>query len=245
MPLSRRSVLGVLAATAALPALAPMSRAHAQASGPLRIGVIGAGWMGGTVGREWVRAGHEVMFSSRNPDELRAMAQQAGPRASVGLPIDAARFGSVLLSTVPYAALPQLAKDLHDPLQGKFVLDASNPRRDDSALSREAYADGVAVTTARLLAGARIARAFSSVDATQVEASARRNDNKLGVSVASDDAAALELAARLVRDAGCEPVIVGGLAAATSFQAGGPGFRHHVNAAELRRVLGLSDQGAP
>lgn len=242
MPLSRRSALGVLAAAAALPALAPMSRARAQASGPLRIGVIGAGWMGGTVGREWVRAGHEVMFSSRNPDELRTMAQQAGPRASVGLPIDAARFGSVLLFTVPYAALPQLAKDLHDPLQGKFVLDASNPRRDDSALSREAYKDGVAVTTARLLAGARVVRAFSSVDATQVEASARRNDNKLGVSVASDDAAALELAARLVRDAGCEPVVVGGLAAATSFQAGGPGFRHHVNAAELRRVLGLPNQ---
>ena len=85
-------------------------------------------------------------------------------------------------------------------------------------------------------------RAFSSVDATQVEASARRSDNKLGVPVAGDDDAARDLATRLVRDAGCEPVIVGGLAAATSFQAGVPGFRHHVNAAELRRVLGLPDQ---
>ena len=106
MPMSRRSALGLLAAAVALPTLSRVTGARAQASGPLRIGVIGAGWMGGTVGREWVRAGHEVIFSSRNPDELRAMAQQAGPRASVGLPIDAARFGSVLLFTVPYAALP-------------------------------------------------------------------------------------------------------------------------------------------
>ncbi len=239
MSQSRRTILRLLASAAMLPAVAPLTSARAQSPGPLRIGVIGAGWMGGTVGREWVRAGHEVMFSSRHPDELREMAQQAGTRASVGLPIEAARFGSVLLCTVPFAALPQLAKDLHEPLQGKIVLDACNPRRDDSALSREAYADGVAVTTARLLPGARVVRAFSSVDATQVEASARRSGNRLGVPVASDDAAALDMAVQLVRDAGCDPVIVGGLTAATSFQAGGPGFRNHVNAAELRRVLGL------
>lgn len=240
MSMSRRSSLRLLAATAATPALALLNGALAQTSGPLRIGVIGAGSMGGAVGREWVRAGHEVMFSSRNPDNLRAMAAQAGPRASVGLAIEAARFGTVLLFTVPYAALPQLAIDLRSALQGKIVLDACNPRRDDSELSRRAYAQGVAVTTAELLSGARVVRAFSSVDGTQVAASARRSSDKLGVPVAGDDADAVAMAVRLVRDAGCEPVVVGGLAAATSFQAGGPGFRNHLDAEALGRVLGLT-----
>lgn len=239
MTLSRRSTLRLLASLAALPTLAALNRARAQTSSPLRIGVIGAGSMGGAVGREWVRAGHEVMFSSRNPDQLQAMARQAGPRASVGLPIEAARFGTVLLFTVPYAALPQLASDLRSELQGKIVLDACNPPGDDSELSRRAYAEGVAVTTARLLTGARVARAFSSVDGTQVAVSARRSTDKLGVSVASDDADALAMAQRLVRDAGCEPVVTGGLASATSFQRGGPGFRNHLDAQALRVVLGL------
>ncbi len=239
MTISRRASFRLLAAVAASPTLALLNSAQAQTSSPLRIGVVGAGSMGGAVGREWVRAGHEVMFSSRNPDRLQAMAREAGPRASVGLPIDAARFGTVLLFTVPYDALPQLARDLRSELQGKFVLDACNPRRDDSDLSRRAYTQGVAVTTAQLLAGARVARAFSSVDGTQVAASARRSSGKLGVPVAGDDADAVAMAVRLVRDAGCDPVVVGGLASATSFQGGTPAFRNHVDAEALRRVLGL------
>ncbi|MFP2958464.1 NAD(P)-binding domain-containing protein [Myxococcus sp. 1LA] len=63
----------------------------------MRIGVIGAGWLGGTVGRLWVKAGHEVLFSSRHPEELVSMAQELGPRASVGTPRQAAEFGTVLL----------------------------------------------------------------------------------------------------------------------------------------------------
>jgi hypothetical protein len=246
MPISRRSSLRLLAGIASSPSLALLKPTHAQAaqqrqtSKPLRIGVIGAGSMGGAVGRMWVEAGHEVMFSSRHPEELQSLVQRAGPRASAGLPIDAARFGSILLFTVPYAALRQLATDLRSELQGKIVVDACNPRSDDSELSRQAYSEGVAVTTARLLPGARVARAFSSVDGTQVVASARRSNDKLGVPVASDDEAALAIAQQLVLDAGCEPVVTGGLATATSFQRGSPAFRNHQNAQAIRRILGLA-----
>jgi len=71
MKLSRRSIVKTLGVMATLPWLT--SANHAFAAAPTRIGIIGAGSLGGTVGRLWVKAGHEVMFSSRHPEQLQAM----------------------------------------------------------------------------------------------------------------------------------------------------------------------------
>ena len=239
MSLSRRAALGALAAFAALQALVPGKGRAAQT---LRIGIIGAGSQGGTVGRLWVQGGHEVLFSSRHPDELVSMTRPLGPRASVGTPRQAAAFGSVVLFAVPYDALPQLGQDLQAELRGKIVLDATNPGPgSDTALAREAMANGVGPTSAKYLPGTRLVRAFSAVDAWAVSSSATRQSGKLGVPVAGDDAEAVQVAAQLVRDAGCEPVMAGNLAAAKSFQRGGPGFRANTTAPELRRLLGLPE----
>ena len=239
MPLSRRSALGILAAFAALQALAPRK---GRATQSLRIGIIGAGSQGGTVGRLWVQAGHEVLFSSRHPDELVSMTRPLGPRASVGTPRQAAAFGSVVLFAVPYDALPQLGRDLQAELRGKVVLDATNPGPgSDTALAREAMANGVGQTSAKYLPGTRLVRAFSAVDAWAVSSSAARQSGKLGVPVAGDEAEAVQVAAQLVRDSGCEPVVAGNLAAAKSFQRGGPGFRANTTAPELRRLIGLPE----
>ena len=88
---------------------------------PLRIGIIGAGQIGGTLARLWVQAGHEVLLSSRHPDELKPLAQSLGPKARVGTPREAAVFGDVVLVSVPYAALPQLGRDLKAELAGKIT----------------------------------------------------------------------------------------------------------------------------
>ncbi|EER60867.1 NADP oxidoreductase coenzyme F420-dependent [Acidovorax delafieldii 2AN] len=240
MSISRRSALGVLAGLAAFPALLPLKGWAAES---LRIGVIGAGWLGGTVGRSWVRAGHEVMFSARDLDKVRADIAGLGAKASVGSPQQAAAFGSVLLFAVPYDALPDLGRDLAASLRGKVVLDACNPPPGSTTpLTRDAEEAGVGLMSARLLPGARLVRAFSAVDATAIESSAGRSSGKLGVPLAGDDDDAVQVAARLVRDAGCEPVIVGDLKAARSFQRGGPGFRANTTAPELRRRMGLSDR---
>jgi 8-hydroxy-5-deazaflavin:NADPH oxidoreductase len=235
MPLSRRSALSALATIASV----SMFPAEGQ-SGPRRIGVIGSGSLGGTVGRLWVKAGHEVLFSSRHPDELLTMTRPLGTRASAGTVREAAQFGPVVLLAVPYEALPQIGREQQDVLRGKIVLDACNPSyRGDSALASEAQANGVGKTSAKYLPGTRLVRAFSAVDATAVEASASSPRGKLGVPIATDDAQAYQVAAQLVRDAGCEPVQVGDLAASVGFQRGGPGFRANTTAAELRRLLGL------
>src|SRR6476661_4925803 len=135
-------------------AAAKQSRAEPEKSSakPMRIGVIGAGSLGGTVGSVLVKAGHEVKFSSRHPEELAAMVRELGPRASTGTPREAAEFGTVLLFAVPYEALPQLGRDLKDDIRGKVVLDACNTSsKTDSALVREVQANGAGLTSAKLL----------------------------------------------------------------------------------------------
>jgi predicted dinucleotide-binding enzyme len=98
--------------------------APAETTKPMRIGVIGAGSLGGTVGSVLVKAGHEVKFSSRHPEQLISMTRELGSRASVGTPKEAAEFATVLLFAVPYDALPQVGRDLQDVIRGKIVLDA-------------------------------------------------------------------------------------------------------------------------
>jgi len=206
----------------------------------MKIGVIGAGWLGGTVGKIWVQAGHDVCFSSRHPEKYARLSRDLGPRASVGTIEEAAKFGEVALISVPYRALSHIARDLSLALRGKIVFDACNPHAPDPAeLMRAVESQGVALATAEYFPQSRLVRVFSAVDATAIEASAEGRSAPLGVPLASDDDAALRLAETLVRDAGCEPVIVGGLADARSFQRGGPGFRFHTDAAGLRRRLGL------
>jgi 8-hydroxy-5-deazaflavin:NADPH oxidoreductase len=208
----------------------------------MRIGVIGAGWLGGTVGSLWVKAGHQVMFSSRHPEELTSMAEELGPSATVGLPGAAAEFGTVLLFAVPMSALPQLGRDLHSQIAGKIILDACNPSLSGGgdAIDAEARANGVAETSAKYLAGGRLVRAFSCVDADVIKASAAAPANRrIGMPIASDDQQAMAVAARLVGDAGCDPVIVGNLHAARVFQQGNPGWRAHLPADQLRQRMGL------
>ncbi len=236
MILTRRTVVAGLAYSLLLPS-------RLWAAQPLRVGVIGAGSLGGTVGRLWIKSGHEVMFSSRHSEELLPMAKALGPKAFVGTALEAAAYASVLLFAVPYEALPQLGKDLQGQLKGKVVLDACNPAPgSDSTLTKEAEDAGVALTSAKYLPGARLVRAFSAVDTYCIESSANHSGDRVGIPIASDDSAALQIAAQLVLDAGCDPVSVGDLASARSFQRGGPGFRANTSAAELRRLLGLREK---
>jgi predicted dinucleotide-binding enzyme len=207
----------------------------------MRIGVIGAGWLGGTVGKLLVKAGYEVMFSSRHPEELKDMARDLGAKASVGTPAEAATYGDLLLFAVPYEALPQLGVDLKDAIKGKTVLDACNQSADNSALSKEAVANGVGQTSAKYLANTKLVRVFSAVDATAIEASANSKTDKLGVPVAGDDDKAVMVAAQLVKDAGSEPVIVGNLASSKMFERGHPGFRANTTATKLKVLLGLTE----
>lgn len=239
----RRALLGLAAGAAALSLSATLDSVVAQsvAGGPaLKIGVIGSGRLGGTIGGLLAKAGHQVMFSSRHPDELKGLVEAVGPNARAGSVEQAVAFGEVILVAVPYSAMPQVGRDNAKGLAGKIVLDASNPVISrDGEVAKAAQEKGVGEASAEHLKGARLVRAFNSFGAGTFASQARRAGEPLGVPIASDDAEALKVAARLVRDAGFEPVAVP-LARAKEFAPPGPLFTKALPVSELRKALGVA-----
>jgi 8-hydroxy-5-deazaflavin:NADPH oxidoreductase len=241
---NRRALLAgfsVAGASLVLGALPLAGRAQTDSQGsPMKIGVIGAGKIGGAVGTHWAKAGHEVLFSSRHPEQLADLVKRAGPKARAGTPREAAAFGDVLLISVPYGAVPQVGRDFAKELAGKVVLETGNPYpARDGAMAGPALEKGAGLASAEFLPGVRLVRAFTSVPAADVANGAHRSGERIAVPLAGDDKGALEIAARLVEEAGFEPVVVGGLASAKKFDRGTNVFGQALTAAELRRGLGM------
>ena len=238
----RREMLLAGSALALAAALRP-SRVIAQAAGggKSRIGIIGSGHIGGTIGGLWVKAGHPVLFSSRHPEELKDLVAGLGPLARAGTVAEAIAFGDVLFVAIPYGALPQLGQDYAAALKGKIVLDAGNAAAArDGPIADEVERDGIGVVSQKYLAGTHLVRAFNTMSYMIFAREANRPDPKLAIPIAGDDAEAVQVAAALVRDAGFEPVVVGKLADARRFQRGAPGYGQPVTAAELRQKLSLA-----
>src|SRR5688572_9076925 len=123
----RREILRAAAATLALGGLPFAVLAQGAASGKLKIGIVGTGRVGGTLGTVWAKAGHSVLFSSLDLEHDKKLAASVGANARAGTPREAAAFGDVLLISVPYHALPSVGKDLGELLKGKIVIDTCNP----------------------------------------------------------------------------------------------------------------------
>jgi predicted dinucleotide-binding enzyme len=239
--MSKRTRACFAAVTIAIVGIAAESKAAEPATTrPLKIGIIGAGKIGGTLATLWVKAGHEVLISSRHPDELQGLARSLGPKARAGTPREAAVFGDVVLISVPYGALPQVGKDLQAELKGKVVLDTGNPYPErDGEMAVEARRKGTGVASAEFLPGVRLVRAFNAISYRNLRSEAHRTGQLVGIPIAADDKEALQVAARLVRDAGFEPVVVGPLAKAKLFDVGTPVYTQLLTAGELRARLGM------
>ena len=156
-----------------------------------------------------------------------------------GTPHEAAMFGSVILVSVPYSALPQLGADLSKDLADKVILDTSNPvTARDGAMALEAQKKGAGVATAEYLHSRRVVRAFNCIGAATLANEGNRKPERIAIPIGGDDAPALDIAQRLVRDAGFDPVVVGSLARTREFDLGQPLASGQSSAAELRSKLG-------
>ena len=230
----------VVVAAMAVTQLTAGAQTTPQTSRPMKIGFIGSGNIGGAIGELLAKAGHEVFFSSRNPDNLKPLVARVGPRARAGTPREAIAFGDVVFLGVPFSSMPQIGQDYAAALKGKIVLDAGNPNvRRDGPVAEAAVAKGAGLATAELLPGARIVRAFNQLNNKVFLSEAHRAGERLAVPIAGDDKEAMAVAARLVTDAGFEPVVVGPLAAGKSFDSSQPIFLKAMTARELRAALKL------
>lgn len=234
--LRRRDLLkaaGVAAALGVAPLTAPL--AMAADSRKMKIGIIGSGRVGSALGGVWAKAGNEVMFSSRHLETDSRLAAEVGANARAGTPQQAAAFGQVLLLAVPYSAFPELIGSLGNSIKGKVVINASNPfPQRDGEIANEARAKGAGLFDAQLLSGAHVVRAFNAVGAARM-GSAHEDPGRIGMPIAGDDQKAIEVASQLVREAGFEPVVVGGLDMGKYLMPGTPLAGEHTPD-EVRRI---------
>jgi 8-hydroxy-5-deazaflavin:NADPH oxidoreductase len=207
---NRRTFLQAAAATLALSALPLTIRAASEAGGKMKIGVIGSGRIGSTLGGLWVKSGHEVMFSSLDLEHDKKLAASLGPKARAGSSREAAEFGDVILLAVPYRAVPQVGKDLAGVLKGKILIDATNPIvARDGEIATWAREKGAGDASAELLPGARIVRAFNAIGYARLPEFASKPG--VGMPIAGDDPKAIAIASGLIREIGLEPVSIGPL----------------------------------
>ncbi len=213
----------------------------------MKIGIIGSGRIGGHLAAEWAKAGYEVMISSRHPNQLKGLAKKIGPKVKVGTPEEAAKFGEIILLSIPFGEIPNLGREILNALKGKIVMDTCNPYIErDKEIGVEALnsPSGSGVWTAKHLPGAKVVKAFNTIYAEELESEAHREGDPIGVPLASDHKDALETVSILVIDAGCGPYIVGELHRAKEFDNGTEAYGSGASTNELKKIFGPKRKAA-
>ena len=214
----------------------------------MRIGVIGAGRIGGNAARLLAAAGHEVMLSfSREPDRLREQAEAIGERASAGEVDEAARFGEVVILSVPWRLIDAVL-DRAGSLEGKIVIDTTNQYGSGGL---ESLPDGKAAAQVNQerMPGARLVKSFNTLTSGfQASEAGREPHRRVVLFLCGDDADAKRTVAALIDDAGFAPADVGGLADASVMEAprrSGAVYGEEYRPAEAAAVVEAVRAGTP
>jgi predicted dinucleotide-binding enzyme len=212
----------------------------------MKVGVIGAGRIGGGIARQLAGAGHELRLSfGRDPAGPRSLALEIGPSASAATPAEAVEFGEAVVISVPWSVLPT-ALEQAGPLAGKIVVDTTNQY---GAPPLPADGETAARFNASRMPGARYTKSFNTLtSAFQAEAATRRGDSRVVQWLCGDDAAAKQAVARLIEDAGFVPVDLGGTADCAVMEAPrreGSVYGEEYRAADAGAVVEAVANGRP
>ena len=186
----------------------------------MKIGVIGAGSIGGNAARLLAASGHDVLLSfSRDPGRLAGLARDIGERAAVGSPRDAAQFGEAVMLSVPWSAIPD-ALEQAGPLDGKIVIDTTN-QFGPGGVQQIPGGLTAAQHNQQRMPGARLVKSFNTLTSRFQTAQAGRTEPgaRVVLFLCGDDLRAKEVVAGLIEDAGFAPVDLGGLGDARPMEA--------------------------
>jgi predicted dinucleotide-binding enzyme len=206
----------------------------------MRIGIIGAGHIGGTLASHFVRVGHQVAISnSRGPETLKDVAAGLGEQAQAMTAEDAARYGEVVIVSVPFGRYKELPIE---GLAGKVVIDTNNyyPRRDGNFPELDSDRTTSSELLQDHLTGAKVVKAFNAIIWTKLRDAGRPSGDprRVGIPISGDDEDAKRLVAALIDQIGFDPVDAGSLAeGGRKHQRGGPVYPADLGSEELRAQL--------
>jgi 8-hydroxy-5-deazaflavin:NADPH oxidoreductase len=206
----------------------------------MKIGIIGAGQIGGTLARRLTATGHEVSIAnSRGPASLADLARETGAR-----PVtveQAARAGEVVVVTIPLKSIPQLPRGLFDDVSDDIVVvDTGNyyPQQRDGRI--EAIEEGL--TEGRWVSqqlGRPVVKAFNNIYARHLleRGEAKGAPGRIALPVAGDDPTAKDVVIRLLDQLGFDGVDAGRLDDSWRQQPGTPVYGTDLDAAGVRKAL--------
>src|SRR5213594_5173521 len=206
--------------------------------GQMRIGVVGAGHIGGTAAKLFARADHQVAVSnSRGPSTLASLVSSIGPSAKATSVVEAVKFGEAVLLALPYRKMDALPSA--ESFAGKIVIDAMNPYSavggvmdlGDSTSSEE---------VAKRMPAARLVKAFNTMGWNTLASGSRPvREERLVVFIAGDDAPAKAAVAKLIDEIGFASIDTGSLREGGRRQQ--PGSRIYgrpMTVREAKKILG-------
>src|SRR5262245_51722278 len=211
----------------------------------MRIGIIGAGQIGGTLARLLVRLGHRVsLANSRGPEGVTALAAEIG--ATPVSVVEAAHSGEVVIVSIPEKAVPDLPRGLFEKVPDNVVVvDTGNyyPELRDGRI--DAIERGMLDSqwVAQHL-GRTVVKAFNNIYARSLaeKGAPRGTTGRVALSVAGDRVEAKARVLRLIDDIGFDPVDGGDLDDSWRQQPGTPAYCRDLEAAALRRSLAEADR---
>ena len=179
------------------------------------VAIIGTGNIGGRLAAAFAAGGQDCLLAGRDADAARKIAADLGGHAEVVSVDEAVERADVLVPAVWFDVFKQLIAQYGDQLAGKVIIDPTNPVGPDGqggfAKIIGAQESAGQILAGLLPAGARLVKAFGTLSADTLSAVARREPERAVLFYAADDDAAGEEVADLIRIAGYEPVLVGGL----------------------------------
>lgn len=183
----------------------------------MKIAVLGTGNVGGTLGRRWAQAGHQVCFGSRDPasEKVQKLLAEA-PQATACTLRDAAANSDVILLASPWATMQSTLAALGD-VTGKVVIDCINPLNETFSGLTHGHTTSAAEVVASWVPAARVVKAFNTVSA-KVMANPQFGDQSATLFYCGDDAEAKQVVHQLATDLGFEAVDAGPLSNARQLE---------------------------
>ncbi|WP_452219276.1 NADPH-dependent F420 reductase [Lacinutrix undariae] len=181
----------------------------------MTIGIIGSGHIGGNLGKHWAKAGHQILFSSRHPNELTPLVNATGNQAkAVNINEAFEANADVYLLATPFKAIDNIAELYAGTYANSIIIDATNPypERDGTMAQNVREANyNASEYTAMKFNTARTAKAFNTISSEYLKDYAFKVEDKIAVPFAAQDQKSKAITQTLIEDIGFDAVCVGNL----------------------------------
>ena len=207
----------------------------------MKIGVIGSGNIGGNLGKHWSKAGHDVLFSSRHPEELNDLVRETDGKAkAVSIEEAFEANADVYLLATPFKALDRLSELYAGEYGNKVIIDATNPYPErDGEMAQEVRDSNrnASEYTAMKFNTAKTAKAFNTIQAEHLKTMAWRDTDKIAIPFAAQDENSKNTTQQLIEDIGFDSVYVGDLTRTKQMDPNQKLYGKSVSRSELEELM--------